>query len=134
MTYQDYVTERYLGFYGVKRRQMVLKAFMGTQHQLIGTGSDGYCLAHRLQESFLNAKGGSYVLIVIKGTHNNQPVGHAMSAFVGSGDIAFFDPNFGEFWFPNQVNFRTWFKQYWATSEYKNIFRNFYLLPYGKAM
>ena len=133
MTYQDYVTERYMGLFGVKRRQMVANSFLGNQHHMIGTGNDGYCLANRLRESFLNAKGGSYVLIVIKGSYQNEPVGHAMSAFVGETDIAFFDPNFGEFWFPTKDDFTAWFRGYWSTSEYNTIFRNFYLLPYGKA-
>ena len=134
MTYQDFVTEKYMALYGVKRRAMVMKSYIGNQHHLIGTGNNGYCLAHRLDESWLNSKGGSYVLIVIKGHHNNRHVGHAMSAFVGSEDIAFFDPNFGEFWFPNKTAFKQWFTLYWSITEYNRIFNGFYFLPYGKAI
>jgi len=132
MTYQDYVTERYMEIYGVQRRKMVFKGFLGNQHHLIGTGADGYCIAHRMQGSFLNSLGGSYVLIVIRGKDKNKPVGHAMSAFVGSEDFVFFDPNFGEFWFPSHEKFQAWFKGYWSTSGYNRVFNGFYLLPYGK--
>ena len=134
LTYQDYVTDRYLELYDVKRRQMVSGSFMGNKNARIGTGANGFCLANRLHKKFLNTLGGSYVLIVIKGQHNNSQVGHAMAAYVGSHDVTFFDPNYGEFWFPSQDKFTTWFTQYWSMSEYDKIFKDFYLVPYGKAM
>ena len=134
MTYQDYVTERYMAIYGVQRRKMVQKGFLGNQFHLIATGADGHCLAHRMQGSFLNSRGDSYVLIVIKGKDKNKPVGHAMSAYVGSEDFVFFDPNFGEFWFPSHEKFQAWFKGYWSTSGYNRVFDGFYLLPYGKGI
>lgn len=43
--------------------------------------------------------------------------GHAVAAWVGQ-DVAFMDPNFGEFWFPDHQSFRKWFTQFWAVSGY----------------
>ena len=40
-----------------------------------------------------------------------------MAAWVGA-DVAFFDPNFGEFWFENRQDFINWFPAFFSKSCY----------------
>lgn len=57
---------------------------------------------------------GTYRMIGIYGGSGS----HCMCAFVGQ-DVAFFDPNFGEFWFPKREDFARWFGDYfWPKSFY----------------
>ena len=126
--YQDFVTDKYLGLYGIQRRKSTQASYLGTMKNPIPVGNWGTALASRFQESWLNAKGGSYILISILGNG-----GHAMAAYVGE-DVAFFDPNFGEFWFPSINEFYSWFQQFWWKSGYCNSFDKFYLLPYAKGI
>jgi len=128
LTYQTFVTDKYLGLYNLKRRGIVSTGISGKNLDRINFGygiKTGQQLAVRLQEKYLNSSGGSYVAIGVLGRG-----GHAMAAFVGQ-DIAFFDPNFGEFYFENQSDFRKWFAKFWRMSGYINSFNSFYLLPYG---
>lgn len=124
--YQDFVTDKYLRLYGLTRRQAAQGRFMGSMKNRLPVGAAGHQLASRFQESWLNARGGSYILISIMGNG-----GHAMAAYVGK-DIAFFDPNFGEFWFPSINEFYSWFKGFWRCSGYHRSFDTFYLLPYAR--
>ena len=39
-------------------------------------------------------------------------------------DIAFFDPNYGEFYFEDKSRFAPWFAQFWADS-YANCFSGY---------
>ena len=131
--YQDFVTDKYLKLYsGLVRRSIVQEGVIGSiRNQLtVGGGVNaGRRLARRLNESRLVSKGsGSYVLISIMGNG-----GHAMAAFVGE-DIAFFDPNFGEFWFPSHKQFYAFFLKFWHRSGYYKNFPNYYLMPYAKAV
>jgi hypothetical protein len=57
--------------------------------------------------------------------------GHATVAWVGQ-DVTYFDPNYGEFWFENRANFRTWFSRYWAISGY--AYERFIIRPFGKSL
>lgn len=128
--YQDFVTDKYLGLYGMKRRGIMQACYSGSMARRIQHGygpKTGQNLAATLQPKYLNAKGGSYVLISVLGNG-----GHAMAAFVGE-DVAFFDPNFGEFWFPTTADFRKFFVRFWELSGYDEDFNSFYLLPYAKA-
>lgn len=125
--YQDFVTDKYLGLYGVIRRQATQSAYMGSMKNPLSVGTQGHQLGSRFQQSWLCSKGGSYILISVLGKGG----GHAMAAYVGQ-DIAFFDPNFGEFWFPSINEFYPWFLKFWQSSGYSNSFDKFYLLPYAK--
>ena len=70
-------------------------------------------LASDLASSMKNGTG-SYRTIGIWG-----PGGaHAMAAWVGQ-DVAFFDPNFGEFWFEKSGDFINWFPHFWRRSMYE---------------
>ena len=124
--YQDFVTDKYLGLYDVVRRKATQAGYMGTIASQLPVGKLGHNLASRFQESWLCSKGGSYILISIMGNG-----GHAMAAYVGQ-DVAFFDPNFGEYWFPSINEFYPWFLKFWKSSGYDRSFNTFYLLPYAK--
>lgn len=58
---------------------------------------------------------GSYRTIGVWGPH----AAHAMAAWVAE-DVAFFDPNFGEFWFENHTSFVNWFPTFWHKSHYSS--------------
>lgn len=129
--YQDFVTDKYLGLYGMKRRGIARAGYMGSMSNRINYGlgpRTGQILAATLQPKYLNttANPGAYVLISVLGNG-----GHAMAAYVGT-DVSFFDPNFGEFWFPKTLNFYNFFQDFWSLSGYDTAFDSFYLLSYGK--
>lgn len=127
--YQDFVTEKYLGLYGVARRNIVQACYTGSMGKRIKHGlgpKTAQVLGATLQQKYMNTKGGAYVLISVLGDG-----GHAMAAYVGQ-DIAFFDPNFGEFWFPSHLDFYRFFLDFWKLSGYISDFDSFYLLPYAK--
>lgn len=130
--YQDFVTDKYLGLYGLVRRKIVQDSVIGSMKNQLSVGGGlnaGRRLARRLNESRMVSKGsGSYVLISIMGNG-----GHAMAAFIGE-DIAFFDPNFGEFWFPSHQQFYKFFLKFWRDSGYYKDFPNYYLMPYAKGV
>jgi hypothetical protein len=56
---------------------------------------------------------GTYRTIGIWGPNG----GHAMAAWVAQ-DVAFFDPNFGEFWFEKKADFIKWFPKFFEKSCY----------------
>lgn len=130
--YQDFVTDKYLMLYAkLIRRKIVQPGITGSMKKQVRVGSGasaGYRLADALSEKKMVSRGGSYVIISIMGDG-----GHAMAAFIGS-DISFFDPNFGEFWFPNHAKFKAWFIQFWKISGYGDDFDKFYLMPYAKGI
>ena len=55
---------------------------------------------------------GNYALIGIYGKE-----GHTMAAWVGQ-EVCFFDPNFGEFYFPDKHSFISWFPVFFNKSPY----------------
>lgn len=69
-------------------------------------------LAQAVAMSLLNGTG-SYRTIGIWGSGG----GHAMAAWVAQ-DVAFFDPNFGEFWFERRQDFIRWFPTFFSKSLY----------------
>ncbi len=74
---------------------------------------------------------GTYRMIGIHGSVG----GHCMCAFVGQ-DVCFFDPNFGEFYFPKRDDFAKWFGDYfWPKSFYDWALSNkFELRDYARAV
>ena len=59
-------------------------------------------------------EGGSYKQLSF---HRPGGGGHAVAAWVER-DVAFFDPNFGEYWFETKSGFRQWYGQFWVVSGY----------------
>ena len=112
-TDQDWVSEKYLYANGIIRRTGVLAAAVTpTQSVFVrditaGTKAGGN-IFQQLANGLVNSSTlvtGYYVMIGIHGKGG----GHCMAAYVGQ-DIAFFDPNFGEYWFPDRRNFVAWFR------------------------
>lgn len=130
--YQDFVTDKYLKLYAnLIRRRIVQESVAGSMGKRIDVGASlgaGYRLADNLHQNKMVSRGGSYVLISIMGNG-----GHAMAAFTAD-DFAFFDPNFGEFYFPSHAKFKQFFLQFWKLSGYYRDFPKFYLMPYAKGI
>lgn len=58
--------------------------------------------------------------------------GHAVAAWVAE-DVAFFDPNYGEFWFPSPAKFRQWYGHFWNMTGYGDRYPRLYKInQYGK--
>ena len=74
---------------------------------------------------------GTYRMIGIYGGDGS----HCMCAFVGQ-DVAFFDPNFGEFWFEKRADFQKWFGEYfWPKSFYDWMLnKRFTIRDYARAV
>jgi YopT peptidase len=60
---------------------------------------------------------------------------HCMCAYVGA-DVAYFDPNFGEFWFPKRDDFQKWFGEYfWPKSFYDwMLSKSYSIRDYARAV
>ena len=60
---------------------------------------------------------------------------HTMALWVAQ-DVAFFDANFGEFWFESRTNFFNWFTQkFWSSSLYNiGLSGGYEVWPYAKAV
>lgn len=126
MIWQDVVTEKYLAQYGVIRRRLA-RSNMSRTHSYSNGHAMGARMARDLDPALWNGQN-FYILISILGDAG----GHALCAFVGSSDVAFFDPNFGEFYFETRAKFTTFMKDFWRTSGYRDDFNAYYLLSYGK--
>jgi len=62
----------------------------------------------------MGMRDGTYRMIGVYGGSGS----HCMCAFIGT-DAVYFDPNFGEFWFPKRSDFEKWFGEYfWPKSFY----------------
>ena len=59
-----------------------------------------------------------------------------MAAWVAQ-DVAFFDPNFGEFWFERSADFVAWLPTFWQKSFYSNpavgLSNRYEVMNYAKA-
>lgn len=137
--YQDFVTTKYLDAMAGLMRRGATAAHVQQETTHGCSAYTGLMLALRLNYKTLNAPGGCYVLI---GATRQNGRGHAMAAFVSKDDIAFFDPNFGEFYFPRGTGntgntgyiqgFVDWFQYFWRLSGYQDKYSSFRLLSYGK--
>ena len=109
---QTTATVRWLKAKGILQRG---GATSDVQGQRGGGGSrSGHALAMaKAMAASLNNGTGSYRTIGIWGPGG----GHAMAAWVAQ-DVAFFDPNYGEFWFENRQDFIKWFPTFFSKSMY----------------
>jgi len=75
--------------------------------------------------------GGAYYKISFEGKFG----AHAMAAWVAE-DLAFFDPNFGEFWFEKPLDFARWFQsEFWHRSLFSaGLSGKYWLFPFAKVM
>ena len=126
LIWQDVVTEKYLALYGVIRRGMA-RAKMNSRWSMKKGSGLGFEIGKDLNPALWNGQN-FYVLISILGKGG----GHALCAFIGATDIAFFDPNFGEFYFTDRGKFMNFIKKFWEKSGYGKDFNSYYLLDFGK--
>ena len=134
---QDWNSERYLFSHGLLRRTSILPEIdhgfaHNTRNLITGDKAGGNIftqMAHGLVSSSKLVTG-HYVMIGISGSGG----GHCMAAYVGH-DIAFFDPNFGEYWFANRQDFSGWLRDA-LTLPYRigKINRSFTLREYAPKM
>jgi YopT peptidase len=124
---QNAVTNRFLQSNGIDQLSSSADAFTGrgirygTTTLRHGEGTTGFFSVLSLAEAIARdvtrvgqRSGGQYKKIGISGMAG----AHAMAAWVAE-DVCFFDPNFGEFWFPNGASFVTWFSgSFWYRSMY----------------
>lgn len=137
LQHQDFITSKYLKLYGGLIRR-TLPAAVVQQERSLGLSPSGYMgfiMALRLNRRTLLSPGGSYALIGVK-SHRRRS-GHTMAAFIGQ-DVSFFDPNYGEFYFPptggvtHNQPFVDWFTNFWATTGYSQRYDSFRILSFGR--
>lgn len=51
-------------------------------------------------------------------TFRGQAGGHAVAAFVSDAECLFFDPNYGEAWFGQRLQFAYWFVSFWQAADF----------------
>lgn len=128
---QSWNTERYLLSHGIRRRLNITSGNRLMSQDLSrrgrGSVSAGQDLANALVA--LRNTDGCYRHIAIYGPRG----GHAMCAWVGA-DVAFFDPNFGEYWFEKKSNFVRWFNRFWQSTGYSQSYGGFELRDYAVGM
>lgn len=107
---QTEATVRWLKAKGLIKRGTVA-SYDGSRS---GGSRSGYAtaIANAIASSWYNGSG-SYRTIGIWGPGG----GHAMAAWVAQ-DVAFFDPNYGEFWFQNRYDFIAWFPTFFNKAMY----------------
>lgn len=130
--YQEFVTDKYMLMYGLKRRRIAQSWIAGSIGNCINWGygpKTGIELASRMQPKWMVTKSGTYAIINVLGDDG----GHAMAAWIGE-DIAFFDPNFGEFYFSNPRDFQNFFRTFWDLSDYDEDFDRFCFFLYSKGV
>lgn len=130
---QDRASEEFLFGEGLIRRTNPMMTRSGremvpTRSFAEGVGNVGINLPKAMTASRLIT--GYYVMIGIYGSGG----AHCMAAYIGQ-DICFFDPNFGEYWFPDQANFVKWFHEsFWLSYRIGNLDHHFHLREYAPKM
>ena len=123
---QDKATQNFLLSRGIIRRGGGLQNGWG-----VGARAGGEKIKRKLAQDLCDVRGGtgSYRIVGIWGRSG----GHCMAAYTGLKDIAFFDPNFGEFWFEDKAKFKTWFAEsFFVRSTYSKLMDDRYELhDYG---
>ena len=135
-TNQDWATETYLFSHGVMRRNGIIPqsshGFTNPVRSLTKGDSTAGDVGHQLATAMVAPKliTGYYVMIGIHGKSG----GHCMAAYVGQ-DVCFFDPNFGEYWFPQRANFVKWFtSNFWLAYRIGGLNKRFALREYAPKM
>jgi hypothetical protein len=123
--YQDIVMDKYLGLYKIIRRNICRDIITGYQVRTAGLNV-AQSIVNRMTPQYLVTKSGCYIHLYIGGNG-----AHSCAAWVGQ-DIAFFDPNFGEFYFSNHADFEKFFLYMWDRSGYITAFNSFALDAFAK--
>jgi YopT-type cysteine protease-like protein len=126
--FQVTATDRYLRQFGVIRRGTA-RGRMSAQHSYSDGNAMGERMSRDLDPDRWNGQN-FYIMIIISG----EKGAHALCAFVGRNDVAFFDPNFGEFYFDSRVKYKEFMRDFWRTSGYRNSYTAYRMLDYGRSM
>ena len=141
---QDAETEAWLGQQGIiplrrnvkgfdsRSTRRGFEAFTGAHQQRVERGRTRVCSAKTVARAILEdptGGAGCYKKFSLEGRFG----AHTMALWVAQ-DIAFFDANFGEFWFENRAAFFNWFtKKFWVSSLYcVGLSGHYELRPYAK--
>ena len=139
---QNVMTDRYLRENGIQRlptnrgRVMMNGAMRAYAYAEEYQGRTGFFSAQDLGNDIIRdattaggRTGGQYKKIGISGRMG----AHAMAAWVAE-DVAFYDPNFGEFWFETKQQFVAWFNgEFWRRSLYcAGLSGEYDICTYGK--
>ena len=120
---QDKSTRNYLASRGIIRRGGGLQNGWG-----VGNKAGGAKIKVKMAEDLCDSRGGNGSYRII-GIYGGDGGGHCMACFTGLQDIAFFDPNFGEFWFEDKKKFKAWFREaFFVKSTYSRLMNNRYEL------
>ncbi len=124
--FQAAATRRFLQLHGVIQRGSA-RGRMKNIHSYSNGHAMGSRMARDLDPDLWNGQN-FYLMIGIMGKEG----GHAMAAFIGRNDVAFFDPNFGEFYFETRPKFKEFMKDFWRTSGYRDDYTGYQMWDYGK--
>lgn len=120
---QDNATRNFLASRGIIRRGNGLQNGWG-----VGKKSGSAKIKVKLAQDLCDSRGGSGSYRII-GIYEKGNSGHCMACYTGLQDIAFFDPNFGEFWFEDKTRFRNWFTdEFFPKSLYSLMMNHHYEL------
>lgn len=123
--YQDLVMDKYFALKGLIRRNICRDIITGYQTRTAGLNV-AQSIVNRMTPQYLNTKSGCYIHLYIGGNG-----AHSCAAWVGQ-DVAFFDPNFGEFYFSKHSDFEKFFLYMWSRSGYISSFNSFQLDAFAK--
>ncbi len=124
---QDKATRNFLLSRGIIRRGGGLQNGWG-----VGNKAGGEKIKAKLASDLCDSRGGTGSYRII-GIYGSDASGHCMACYTGLQDIAFFDPNFGEFWFEDKKKFQKWFMEdFYVKSLYSRMMNDHYeLFDYG---
>ncbi len=142
---QTEATTRWLAAKGVMLRKSIKPvAFIGSPSQNIANVSGGTrAAAGGSRNGFAAALAGAIGMSMQNGTGSYRTIGiwgpgggHAMAAWVAQ-DVAFFDPNFGEFWFEKRADFVAWWPTFFSRAGYSfpklGLGDRYEIMDYAKA-
>lgn len=121
-------SERYLKLYNVVRRRDI--ATGGAQDWTHDFGSPGpqvgQTCAKWLTQHKTDGNLGYYRSFCFLGASG----GHITTMWIAQ-DVAFFDPNFGEYWFERKDDFARWFPTFWSASGYQRTYSKVQFCDWG---
>lgn len=130
--------EIYLDQHGVRRRSDIVsgdRVYSENMTSLAPDPSLGIKIGRAISVAGNMNSGGSYRMISIKAAG----AGHVFAAYVGGAstsspesDVAFYDSNFGEFWFERAIDFRHWYRVLWSRT-YARTFGGFQIRDFAKS-
>ena len=122
--------DKYLNSHGLHQRTKITDGTSMVRSSKTKTANRnrGGQMGRRLMEAMMRGHkntSGNYVLLFMRGNG-----AHAMCAWIGA-DVAFFDPNVGEFWFDSRQKFYRWLPMMTQLMNYDGVFWEAEARPYS---